>query len=209
MTPSRSSRHRARGRRRRGGRRQRRCGRGGARPRCRDPAGGRGAAAPRRSKRRESSMASRWRVIPGPLRRQPVRLVERDHRGVAVEHAGEELALLGRGEAGARRRPGAGQFRQRRQAHLLPRGQAGAGLGALAIHPDLAGAQQLVDQALRQIGDAAAQPAIEAGVGLRGGRADVRHSCRDSSPPGEGRPADRERRPAALLQQVGNAACRR
>ena len=50
-----------------------------------------------------------------------------------------------------------------------PAREPGRGVGAVAVHPDLAGAAQLLDRALRQAGKVPAEPAIQADIGFVGG----------------------------------------
>jgi hypothetical protein len=54
-----------------------------------------------------------------------------------------------------------GRFAERRHAHHLPRFDAVAGLGTLAVEPDLAGAQQLLQPAVAEPGEVPLEPAVE------------------------------------------------
>jgi len=49
------------------------------------------------------------------------------------------------------------------------RGEAGGGLGSFAVDADLAGAAEFLDGALGEGGEMAAEPAVEADIGLVGG----------------------------------------
>ena len=51
-------------------------------------------------------------------------------------------------------------------ADRLARHEAGGGLGALAVDADLAGAAELLDGGLGEAGEVAAEPAVEADLGL-------------------------------------------
>ncbi len=109
--------------------------------------------------------------MPAPLpraalHREARRLVEHDDVGVLVDdEAAHEARVLVRD--GRRARAGDGELLDvRRQAHDLSRVDARLAVGALAVEPDLALAQQLLDPPLGQAGDAATQPAIEALVGV-------------------------------------------
>ncbi len=99
----------------------------------------------------------------GPaLHRQPRRLVEDDDRVVAMQDRPLHHRLVGR-EQPARRHRRRGRRRiERRDADRLARGQPVAGLGALAVDPDLPGAQQLFEPAMGQRRVMAPEPAIEA-----------------------------------------------
>ena len=102
-----------------------------------------------------------------PLHRQPMRLVEHHDAVIAIDdHALQLLGIL-RGDreaAGHGLRP----VRQRRDADLLPLLQPCIGLGPLAIHADLAGAQHLLQRALGELGEVAAEPAVEPGIRVGG-----------------------------------------
>ena len=118
-------------------------------------------------------------VTPGPgaaLHREPGRLVEDQERGVLVQDPGAQpvgVALVDDRGRALRRRACGGRL-ERRDANALPGAQAGAGLRAPAVDPHLTGAQQLLQPAVAQGGEVAAEPAIEPELGLvRGDRAQL------------------------------------
>ena len=101
------------------------------------------------------------------LDRQTGRLVEGDQPVVPVEDTGlQRRRLLG---VDPRRRFRCGRASlawplgrsQRRHADRLARGEAQAGLGAPAVDPHLAGAQELLQPAVAELGEAPPEPAVE------------------------------------------------
>ena len=106
--------------------------------------------------------------MPGPaLHRQPMRLVEHHDAVIAVETMRSSSSASSAGDreaAGLGLRP----VRQGRDADLLALQQAGIGLGPLAVHADLAGAQHLLQRALGELGEVAAEPAVEPGIRVGG-----------------------------------------
>ena len=103
------------------------------------------------------------------LSRQAGRLVQHDQVLVAIEHHRLQLAQhLGVGAAAglAGVAPAGGGPGRRRDAHGLAGGKAGGGPGALAVHAQLAGAAQFLDHALGGAREMAAEPAVEADIGL-------------------------------------------
>src|SRR6478609_6498844 len=58
--------------------------------------------------------------------------------------------------------------RQRRHTNGLTRGEPCARLGAAAVDPNLAGAQQFLEPAVRQVGVVAPEPAVEPHAVLTG-----------------------------------------
>ena len=99
-----------------------------------------------------------------------MRLVEHQHILVAMDHHRLQRLLvaridrLGRGAHPVWRRA----IGQRRDADLLAREKAGIGLCPLAVHADLAGAKHLLERALGERGEMAAEPAVEARIALVG-----------------------------------------
>ena len=96
---------------------------------------------------------------------QAGRLVQHDDVIVAPQHHGLDLA----GERGVERRCCDDRCRgrrDRRHADGLPWREAGGRLGPLAIDADLAGAAQLLDRALGQAREVAAEPAVEPDIGF-------------------------------------------
>jgi hypothetical protein len=88
------------------------------------------------------------------------RLVQNEEVVVLVERDRGEEGAVGLGERvlGLRRR---GHVGERRNSDGLARSEPRARLGAAAIHPHLAGAQELLEPAMRQRGVMGPEPAIE------------------------------------------------
>jgi hypothetical protein len=106
---------------------------------------------------------------PGPaLGGQAGRLVQHDQLLIPVQDHPFDLAGEGGVERGRGGRRG-GAAGQRWDADSLAGREAGGGLRALAVHAHLAGAAQLVDHALGEAREVAAEPAVEADIGLVGG----------------------------------------
>src|SRR5437879_2513696 len=93
------------------------------------------------------------------LHRKPGRLVEYDRRGVAIEHELTQQPLVLRPNPPDRRRRR--WLRQRRHPDRLAGGDGITGVGALAVDPDLPGAQQLFEPAVAERGVMPPEPAIE------------------------------------------------
>src|SRR5690606_40962288 len=71
---------------------------------------------------------------------------------------------------------------ERRHAYHLPRLQAGRSAAAAAIDPDLAGAQQLLQAAMAELGKVAAEPTVEAESVLVLGYGQGTHAAHTSMP---------------------------
>jgi hypothetical protein len=99
------------------------------------------------------------------LHRQARRLVDHQDRFILVQHRGAQFLGIALGHRARRGRPGR-RGAQWRHAHGLAFRQAQIGLGALAVDPDLAGAQQLLQMAVRDLREMAAEPAVEPKLGL-------------------------------------------
>ncbi len=102
--------------------------------------------------------------IGAALHRKTGGLVDDEHPVVAVQHrVAQQREIL---RSGARR-PAAGfgdgrdGLRQRRHADRLARGDRVAGAGALAIYPDLPGAQQLFEPPVAETRIMPLEPAVE------------------------------------------------
>ncbi len=99
------------------------------------------------------------------LHREPVGLVQDDDVLVLVERHRPDR--LGVGRVGAPLSSGRrGREPERRHAHGLAELEPGRDVGALAGHPHLALADDLVEVGLRQVGKAATEPAVEPHPGL-------------------------------------------
>ncbi len=99
---------------------------------------------------------------PGPaLHRQAERLVEHEHAGVTVEHQALEILRVARIDPERSFRSRRIELAERRDADALPRREAGAGLGAPAVHAHLPGAQQLGERAMGEAREMAAEPAVQ------------------------------------------------
>src|SRR5262245_55756319 len=90
------------------------------------------------------------------------RLVKHQEIVVLVERDGGEKGAVGLGQSLWGRRRRGRRDRQRRNANALTRNKPGACLGAAAVDPDLAGAEQLLESAMRQVSEVAAEPTVEA-----------------------------------------------
>src|SRR5215469_12528950 len=95
------------------------------------------------------------------LHRQALGLVDDDHPGVAIEHALLQQSRIRSVGDGARRlRLRRRRDWQRRHADALPGSDAIAGVDALAVESNLAGAQQLLEPAMAQLGEMPLEPAV-------------------------------------------------
>jgi hypothetical protein len=98
---------------------------------------------------------------------EPRGLVEREEVGLLVDHEGaDEAGVLETrhppdGTGGGLGRVRRGPLGQRGDADGLAGGEAGAGLDALAVDPELAGAEQLLEGAVGDDGEVLADPAVE------------------------------------------------
>src|SRR6516165_5558185 len=89
------------------------------------------------------------------------RLVQHDHRIVAVQHrVPQDGFVAGRGLSRPLRN-GRGHFFQRRDTDDLTRRQAVTGAGALTVDPDPTRAQQLFEMAMAERGVVPLEPAVE------------------------------------------------
>ena len=97
------------------------------------------------------------------LHRQAGRLVQRDHVGIAVDDRRLQHGGIGfiDGWVGPAPRALPVIVAERWHAHPVAGRKAGAGAGALAVHPDLAGAQQLLQAAVAESGVVPPEPAVE------------------------------------------------
>ena len=103
------------------------------------------------------------------LHRQSRRLVEHDHVIVAMYHHALDLGGVAIGNRRLRLGSRLGRRRIRdagRQADRLARLDTVLALGALAVDPDLTGAQQLLQRAVAQFGEVALKPPVEAHASL-------------------------------------------
>ena len=95
------------------------------------------------------------------------RLVEHEQIVVLVEGDGSKEGTVRLGQRLRCRRCRRSR-RQRRHANGLTRGEPCARLGAAAVDPNLAGAQQFLEPAVRQVGVMAPEPAVEPHAVLAG-----------------------------------------
>ena len=122
------------------------------------------------SKRSPSSSASTWRsVLVPPCTARPAGLlttIAQSSRYSTASRSSATSCGRARGAAPARRRRGG--LGQRRHADRLARRDRVAGAGALAVDPDLPGAQQLFEPAVTEARIMPLEPAVEpAGAILR------------------------------------------
>src|SRR6478735_2559912 len=102
------------------------------------------------------------RGLGSTLHGDPRRLVEHQEIVVLVKRDGGEKRALGLGQRLRRRRRRRRCGRQWWNANALSGGKARTRLGASAIDAYLAGAEQLLKPAVRQVGVMASEPAVEA-----------------------------------------------
>src|SRR5882672_2008783 len=112
------------------------------------------------------------------LHRQTRGLVDREDIVIPVENRcpqGPGLMLGNRGGWALARR-GRWRLSQRRNADLLPRLESRIRPHAPALDAALAGAQQFLQPAVVQLGEATLEPAVEAKTGFVGGNGDGLHA---------------------------------
>jgi hypothetical protein len=102
------------------------------------------------------------------LNREAGGLVDDDHVIIAMEDEALQKPFIGRARRddlglGSRHRR-----RQGRHADALSRGDAVARIGAFAVKPDLARAQQLFEPAMAEFGEMPLEPAVETDFGVLG-----------------------------------------
>ena len=137
-------------------------------------------------------MPSICRLVPEPpWHGEAPGLVEHEHVAILEQdHLAQEVGVGGIGGA-ASALPAAAQV-ERRHAHVLAGFQPGRDFDPFALDADLALAHDLVEMRLRQVGIAAAEPAVEPHARLvlaDGDGLDARRSC--------GSPHERQRQPKA------------
>ena len=104
------------------------------------------------------------------LHREARRLVERDHVGIAVDDRSLHHGGIGfiDGRVASVLRALLAVVAERRHAHPVAGRKACAGTGSLAVHPDLARAQQLLQAAVAEGGVVPPEPAVEPLVAVLG-----------------------------------------